>query len=106
MADMPDLMAALEASLAAARTAKAERQTAARLAAEERATDVATGTTIEDLIRESVGEMSWAEVDWELRTRHPAEWEPPADDADKRALLVRTYIEERERKIRNGDGHG
>lgn len=55
--------------------------------------------TVADLIAESVAELTSAEVEWELRTRHPADWEPPADDYTRRELLAEISTEERTRRL-------
>lgn len=54
--------------------------------------------TVADLIAESVAELTSAEVEWELRTRHPADWEPPAD-GDRREMLAEILTEERTRRL-------
>lgn len=55
--------------------------------------------TVADLIAESVAELTSAEVEWELRTRHPADWAPPAGDYTRRELLAEILTEERTRRL-------
>lgn len=61
---------------------------------------IPTGTaTIDDVIAESVGEMSLSEVEWELATRSlPV---PPADEM--RSALIEVYRSERAEKMREGE---
>jgi hypothetical protein len=54
-----------------------------------------------DLIRESVAEMSASVVEWEIRTRYPAEWVAPESDGDRREMLVEILIAEREKGLGN-----
>jgi hypothetical protein len=56
----------------------------------------APGTaTIDDVIRESVGEMPWSEVNYELATR---DLEVPKDIEAMRTMLAEVYIQERNEK--------
>jgi hypothetical protein len=60
-----------------------------------------TGSTVDDLIRESVSEMKWGEVNYELATRSlPV----PDDLGAMRAALAEVYIAERNTIMRERDG--
>jgi hypothetical protein len=59
--------------------------------------------SVDDVIAEAVAEMTWCEVDWELRTRRPKGWVPPEDDGECRAMLVEIFKSERTKGRKNDD---